>query len=267
MDDAGAVEQHVDAADLVDRRLDRVGRKHVEDARGDAGRAVELVELFGIDVGRDHLGAGIDKGMDRSAADALGGGGDEDDLFGKVGHGDFSSVRCGRKPNLRPSGFRWRRNPTRCPSPGAALGTALPSRIVICSVVSSSSCGMYSTQRALGTAAQSATCSSIRKCGQTAMLKASAMCATLSQGVMPPMRPTSTCTIEQACRSRYSRKCSMRIEAFADRDRDRGVVDQPRVAGDIVGGQRLLEPADVERLIGARAADGLVDVEAPGWRR
>ena len=34
----------------------------------------------------------------------------------------------------------------------------------------------------------SLTCSSIRKCGQTGTLKASARCATLSHGVMPPMR-------------------------------------------------------------------------------
>ena len=42
--------------------------------------------------------------------------------------------------------------------------------------------GMYSIQRPLGTAADSETCSSIRKCGQMATLKLSARCATLSQG-------------------------------------------------------------------------------------
>jgi len=37
------------------------------------------------------------------------------------------------------------------------------------------------------------------------------------------------------------------------------VVNQPCVAGDIVGGQGLLQPADIERLIGPGAADGVVD--------
>ena len=59
----------------------------------------------------------------------------------------------------------------------------------------------------LRTAAQSETCSSIRKCGQTGTLKVSARCATFSHGVIPPMRATSTCTMEQAQRCRYSRKC------------------------------------------------------------
>ena len=52
------------------------------------------------------------------------------------------------------------------------------------------------------------------------------------------------------------------IEALADGDGNRGVGDEAGVARDVVGGQRLLEPADVERLVGAGAADGLVDVEA-----
>ena len=70
-----------------------------------------------------------------------------------------------------------------------------------------SSCGMYSTQAALGTAAVSDTCNSIRKCGQIGTLNDSARCATFSHGVMPPIRATSACTIEQASRCRYSRKC------------------------------------------------------------
>ena len=72
----------------------------------------------------------------------------------------------------------------------------------------SSSWGMYSTHAAFGAAAVSDTCSSIRKCGHTATLNVSARCATLSHGVTPPMRAQSTCTIEQASRSRYSRKCA-----------------------------------------------------------
>src|SRR5947208_3630960 len=92
------------------------------------------------------------------------------------------------------------------PIPGISEGNAYPSSIRIGSVVSVSSCGMYSTQRALGTAAHSETCSSIKKCGQTGTLKHSAICATLSHGVIPPIRATSTCTIEQAPCCRYSRK-------------------------------------------------------------
>ena len=92
------------------------------------------------------------------------------------------------------------------PRPGVDGATAWPSAIASRDVVMSSSCGMYSTQAAFGAAAVSDTCSSIRKCGQTATLKASARCATLSQGVMPPIRAQSTCTIEQARRARYSRK-------------------------------------------------------------
>src|SRR6266853_142417 len=62
--------------------------------------------------------------------------------------------------------------------------------------------GNFMLKRLLGTAQQSPTCSSIRKCGQTGTLNASAVCATLSHGVMPPMRATSTCTIEHAFASR-----------------------------------------------------------------
>ena len=94
------------------------------------------------------------------------------------------------------------------PRPAADGGTAQPPSIFIRDVVSESSCGMYSTQAPFGTAAVSDTCNSIRKCGHTGALKVSAKCATLSHGVMPPTRAQSTCTIEQASRSRYSRKCA-----------------------------------------------------------
>ena len=84
------------------------------------------------------------------------------------------------------------------PNPGASGATAWPSSIDHAAVATASSCGMYSTHAALGTAAHSETCSSIRKCGHTARLKASARCATFSHGVMPPMRATSTCRIDAA---------------------------------------------------------------------
>ena len=48
------------------------------------------------------------------------------------------------------------------------------------------------------------------KCWHTGMSNASAMWATLSQGVTPPIRAASACTIEQAPFAIYSRKC--RIE-------------------------------------------------------
>ena len=54
----------------------------------------------------------------------------------------------------------------------------------------------------------------------------------------------------------------VRVEAFAHRDGDRRVLHQPRMARNVVGGQRLLEPADIERFIGAGPADRLVDIEA-----
>lgn len=91
--------------------------------------------------------------------------------------------------------------------PGLSGGVAKPSTTFRREVVMSSSCGMYSTQVALGTAAQRLTCSSIRKCGHTATSNVSAKCAVFIHGVMPPMRATSGCTIEQAPCSRYSRNC------------------------------------------------------------
>src|SRR5690606_34631096 len=53
----------------------------------------------------------------------------------------------------------------------------------------------------------------------------------------------------------------VRIETLADGDGEAGVVDEPAVALDVVGRQRFLEPANVERLIGAGSADGLVDLK------
>src|SRR5690606_2375684 len=86
MDHAGAVEQHVDAADLGDGLLHRGSGKHVEQAGGDAGHAIKLGELGGIDVGGDHPGAGPGKGFHRGPANALGGGGDENSFSGEIGH-------------------------------------------------------------------------------------------------------------------------------------------------------------------------------------
>ena len=49
----------------------------VEDAGRDALHAVELGELFGVDVGGDDGGAGLGKCLDGGAADALRRGGDQ----------------------------------------------------------------------------------------------------------------------------------------------------------------------------------------------
>ena len=77
------------------------------------------------------------------------------------------------------------------PNPGASDGIANPPSLAMPAFVTESSCGMYSTHGAFGTAAHRLTCSSIKKCGQIGTLKLSARCAHLSQGVMPPMRATS----------------------------------------------------------------------------
>src|SRR5690606_6750479 len=60
------------------------------------------------------------------------------------------------------------------PRPGSTGAIASPFSMRRVLVVISSSCGMYSTHRPLGTAQASETCSSIKKCGATATLNASA---------------------------------------------------------------------------------------------
>ena len=77
VDDAGAVEEHVDAADLADGLGHLLVVEDVEDAGRDARHAVELGELFGVDVGGDDGGAGLGERLDRGAADALRRGGDQ----------------------------------------------------------------------------------------------------------------------------------------------------------------------------------------------
>src|SRR5579863_6978992 len=117
------------------------------------------------------------------------------------------------------------------PIPGAEGASAMPFSILRREVVNSSSCGMYSTYFPFGTAQARLACSSMRKCGQTGMSKASAACATLSQGVIPPIRATSTCTIEHAPLAIYSRKC--RIE----------YIDSPTAIGVVVAWLSLMWPS------------------------
>lgn len=57
---------------------------------------------------------------------------------------------------------------------------------------------MVARDRVVQATRWSLTCSSMRKCGLTATLKASAACAIFSQGVIPPTRATSTWTIPAA---------------------------------------------------------------------
>jgi hypothetical protein len=128
-------------------------------------------------------------------------------------------------------------------------------------VVSDSSCGMYSSQRALGTAQVSATCNSIRKCGQTAMLKVSARCAVFSQGG----NSTNARDIHLHDRAgillKIFAKVQGTIEAFADCDRSASRPAESDVTVEIVGGKRLLHPANVERLVLAGSANRFIDVE------
>ena len=56
MDEARAVEQHVEGADLLRQRLDLGSIGDVETACRDPGRLGELGKLADIDVGRDDLG-------------------------------------------------------------------------------------------------------------------------------------------------------------------------------------------------------------------
>ncbi len=131
------------------------------------------------------------------------------------------------------------------------------------SLVRLSSCGIYSTQRAFGTAAQSATCSSIRKCGQTATLKDSARWATFSQGVMPPMR--RDVDLHDRAGAPLQVVAEMQVPSRGSRRRRRGSrsrADSRTWPSTVVGRQRLLQPAELSsRLVVAGAADRLVDGE------
>jgi hypothetical protein len=168
------------------------------------------------------------------------------------------SERFVRAPEARPSIAAKSQS---MPRPGVVGAIAYPSAITSCEVVMSFNCGMYSTQTAFGTAAVSDACSSIRKCGHTPTLNASAQCATLSHGVMPPIRATSTWTMEHASRSRYSRKCAGMVDRFADGDGNRRVRGELGVPGEILRRQRLLEPREAEGLERPRPSDRLRYVE------
>ena len=87
MHEAGAVEQHVDAADLLDPGGNVIVAQHVEFARRDAGRSLQFLQRRFIDIGRMHSRAGPRERQGRCLADALRGGGEEDNLaFEASGH-------------------------------------------------------------------------------------------------------------------------------------------------------------------------------------
>src|SRR5690606_10992515 len=52
------------------------------------------------------------------------------------------------------------------------------------------------------------------------------------------------------------------VEALADRDGKTGVVSKAPVSLDVIGRQRLFEPADIERLVDACPSDRFIDLKA-----
>ena len=174
---------------------------------------------------------------------------------------------CRTRRRARRRGGRWRRNPSRCRGRASSAAMAWPSRDRHARRRDVVELRDVLDPARVRHRAVSDTCSSIRKCGQTATLKVSARCATLSQGVMPPIRAQSTCTIEQARRSRYSRKWPGDRAIRRRRSASSPCGGQLDMAGEVLGRQRLLEPGEVERLEARARADRLGDREAPGWRR
>ncbi|MNL56729.1 hypothetical protein D3C87_1802420 [compost metagenome] len=84
MNETGAVEEHIDLADLGDQRLDGAGIEHVEPVRFDSGFGSERCERFDVDIGGMHFRARLGEGKCGGAADALGGSRDKDDLARKT---------------------------------------------------------------------------------------------------------------------------------------------------------------------------------------
>ena len=97
--------------------------------------------------------------------------------------------------------------------------------MVITAPVISSSWGMYSSHFAFGTAQTSDRCSSIRKCGQTMTLNASAMCATFSQGVMLAKPFKMILTSYHMIDTNYDGRADIWVNPDTDLDQD-GFVEQ-----------------------------------------
>ena len=92
---SGVVDQDVDGAELVDRRLSRglelrqVG--HIDDLRdaltaGGPDSVGHLPDALGVDVDGDHLGPAGGALLGDESAEAAGGPADDDDLAGQMRH-------------------------------------------------------------------------------------------------------------------------------------------------------------------------------------
>jgi len=79
VNEASAVEQHVDVADLLADRVDGGCLSHVQGQGLDTGN---VVQGFNMQVGGDDMRAGIAKGQYRSAAYALRCSGDQHTFVG-----------------------------------------------------------------------------------------------------------------------------------------------------------------------------------------
>ena len=238
MHEAGGVEQHVDRAGVARGGLDRGRVEHVEPAawRMPEARASVREQRY-VDVGGDHASRLRARRLRQWLGRCLGRGGEEGSLALQscLAHGcPFICVSVASNVCLRPgdcfAGFaeqsrgrvvrrrstagkartrassqihldaRTRFDPAQSHNAetGASDGAARPCSMSMRLDTTASSCGMYSTHAAFGTAAHERDVQLHQEVRATARLVASARCATLSHGVMPPMRATSTCTIEQA---------------------------------------------------------------------
>ena len=85
-----------------------------------------------------------------------------------------------------------------------------------------------------------------------------------ASGVIPPILATSTCTIEHAPLGPYIRGSAGSSTSTADREIGVVVAWQSLdVAVAIIGGQRLLDPSEIEVGEAPRAADRLVERAKP----
>lgn len=84
MDEAGAVEKHVDGTGLGDQRLDRGGVEDIQPMGADTRLASEAAKGVGVDIRRVNLGTGSGEGECGCAPYPLRRSCDEDDLSAKV---------------------------------------------------------------------------------------------------------------------------------------------------------------------------------------
>jgi hypothetical protein len=121
---------------------------------------------------------------------------------------------------------------------------------------------MYSRYFPFVTAQARPTCSSIRKCGQTDMSKASTACEILSQGG-DPANARHVDLHDRACASRHIfAEAPDRVHRLRNRDRRPGRPGKPDTGVAIVRWQRLLDPREVEVGEAPRSADCLLESES-----